>query len=97
MRWLDQALSIFLSQQQSWDASVKGLTQFSDVLTQVATNLSCTSAGAAHSNGYAAVIHCVENNACREASGNSNGVAMEFGGGLTFRYFAGVNFTLGGK
>src|SRR5580704_6382656 len=30
--------------QQSWDASVKGLTQFPDVLGQMATNLSWTSA-----------------------------------------------------
>src|SRR3984885_8124333 len=29
--------------QQPWDASVKGLTQFSDVLQQMATNLSWTS------------------------------------------------------
>ncbi len=29
--------------QQTWDASVKGLTQFSDVLQQMATNLSWTS------------------------------------------------------
>ena len=28
---------------QSWDASVKGLTQFPDVLNQMATNLSWTS------------------------------------------------------
>src|ERR1700750_2901256 len=30
--------------QQSWDASVKGLTQFPDVLSQMETNLSWTSA-----------------------------------------------------
>lgn len=47
--------------QQSWDASVKGLTQFSDVLTQMATNLSWTSAlGDAYFNVPQSVMNAVQ-------------------------------------
>ncbi len=47
--------------QQTWDASVKGLTQFSDVLTQMATNLSWTSAlGDAYFNVPQSVMNAVQ-------------------------------------
>src|SRR5208282_4871184 len=47
--------------QQSWDASVKGLTQFSDVLSQMATNLSWTSAlGDAYYNIPQSVMNAVQ-------------------------------------
>jgi hypothetical protein len=47
--------------QQSWDASVKGLTQFSDVLTQLATNLSWTSSlGDAYFNYPQSVMNAVQ-------------------------------------
>ena len=47
--------------QQPWDASVKGLTQFSDVLTQMATNLSWTSAlGDAYFNVPQSVMNAVQ-------------------------------------
>jgi hypothetical protein len=47
--------------QQPWDASVKGLTQFSDVLTQLATNLSWTSAlGDAYFNVPQSVMNAVQ-------------------------------------
>ncbi len=47
--------------QQSWDASVKGLTQFSDVLQQMATNLSWTSAlGDAYYNIPQSVMNAVQ-------------------------------------
>lgn len=89
--------------------------------------------GAAHSNGYATIVHCIENSGCsgKSGNGNNNGFAMEWGLGLdipiashvqlrpvevdylythfgsnhiagysatqnSFKYFAGVNFTLGG-
>lgn len=88
--------------------------------------------GSYHSNGYGAVIHCIQVGSCngKTGYGNNNGFAMEFGGGLdipisthvqirpvevdylytnfsankvhysssqnNFKYFAGVNFTLGG-
>ena len=48
-QWLQQNSSLTGQQlmeavdQQPWDASVKGLTQFSDVLKQMATNLTWTS------------------------------------------------------
>jgi hypothetical protein len=47
--------------QQPWDASVKGLTQFSDVLQQMATNLSWTSAlGDAYFNVPQSVMNAVQ-------------------------------------
>jgi hypothetical protein len=47
--------------QQPWDASVKGLTQFSDVLGQMATNLSWTSAlGDAYFNIPQSVMNAVQ-------------------------------------
>jgi len=47
--------------QQPWDASVKGLTQFSDVLNQMATNLSWTSAlGDAYYNVPQSVMNAVQ-------------------------------------
>src|SRR5277367_4428011 len=47
--------------QQPWDASVKGLTQFPDVLTQMATNLSWTSAlGDAYFNVPQDVMNAVQ-------------------------------------
>jgi hypothetical protein len=47
--------------QQSWDASVKGLTQFPDVLQQMATNLSWTSAlGDAYYNIPQSVMNAVQ-------------------------------------
>ncbi len=47
--------------QQPWDASVKGLTQFSDVLHQMATNLSWTSAlGDAYFNAPQNVMNAVQ-------------------------------------
>jgi hypothetical protein len=47
--------------QQSWDPSVKGLTQFSDVLNQMATNLSWTSAlGDAYYNYPSSVMNAVQ-------------------------------------
>ena len=47
--------------QQPWDASVKGLTQFPDVLNQVATNLSWTSAlGDAYFNIPQSVMNAVQ-------------------------------------
>ncbi|MBI4893030.1 MAG: DUF3300 domain-containing protein [Acidobacteria bacterium] len=46
---------------ESWDASVKGLTQFSDVLQQMATNLSWTSAlGDAYYNIPQSVMNAVQ-------------------------------------
>ena len=93
--------------------------------------------GAAHSNGYASILHCISGNdptSCNLANGhgNNNAFAMQWGGGLdialsnhvqirpvevaylytnfsskhiahiansqnNFKYFAGVNFTLGNK
>ena len=40
--------------------------------------------GAAHSNAYATLVHCVENQGCTTGSGNgsNNGFAMQYGGGL---------------
>jgi uncharacterized membrane protein YgcG len=47
--------------QQPWDASVKGLTQFSDVLQQMATNLSWTSSlGDAYFNIPQSVMNAVQ-------------------------------------
>src|SRR5215469_6768019 len=47
--------------QQSWDVSVKGLTQFPDVLQQMATNLSWTSAlGDAYFNIPQSVMNAVQ-------------------------------------
>jgi len=47
--------------QQPWDASVKGLTQFSDVLRQMATNLSWTSAlGDAYYNIPQSVMNAIQ-------------------------------------
>ncbi len=47
--------------QQSWDAGVKGLTQFPDVLSQMATNLSWTSAlGDAYFNVPQDVMNAVQ-------------------------------------
>src|SRR5215469_15711405 len=46
---------------QPWDPSVKGLTQFSDVLSQMATNLSWTSAlGDAYFNYPSSVMNAVQ-------------------------------------
>src|SRR5580698_3542449 len=46
---------------QSWDPSVKGLTQFPDVLSQMATNLSWTSAlGDAYYNYPSSVMNAVQ-------------------------------------
>jgi Protein of unknown function (DUF3300) len=50
-----------VANQQPWDASVKGLTQFSDVLSQMATNLSWTSAlGDAYYNIPQSVMNAVQ-------------------------------------
>jgi hypothetical protein len=47
--------------QQPWDASVKGVTQFSDVLQQMATNLSWTSAlGDAYYNIPQSVMNAIQ-------------------------------------
>jgi len=47
--------------QQPWDPSVKGITQFSDVLSQMATNLSWTSAlGDAYFNVPQSVMNAVQ-------------------------------------
>ena len=66
-QWLQQNSSLKGQQlseaanQQSWDASVKGLTQFSDVLNQMATNLSWTSAlGDAYYNIPQSVMNAVQ-------------------------------------
>jgi hypothetical protein len=66
-QWLQQNSSLKGTQlseavnQQTWDASVKGLTQFSDVLTQMATNLSWTSAlGDAYFNVPQSVMNAVQ-------------------------------------
>ena len=65
--WLQQNSSLAgdkLTQavdQQPWDASVKGLTQFADVLNQMATNLSWTSAlGDAYFNIPQNVMNAVQ-------------------------------------
>jgi hypothetical protein len=65
--WLQQNSSLKGQQlieganQQPWDASVKGLTQFSDVLQQMATNLSWTSAlGDAYYNIPQSVMNAVQ-------------------------------------
>src|SRR5215467_7419798 len=65
--WLQQNSSLKGQQlmeaanQQAWDASVKGLTQFSDVLQQMATNLSWTSAlGDAYFNIPQSVMNAVQ-------------------------------------
>jgi hypothetical protein len=66
-QWLQQNSSLKGQQlvdainQQSWDASVKGVTQFSDVLSQMATNLSWTSAlGDAYFNVPQSVMNAVQ-------------------------------------
>ena len=66
-QWLQQNSSLKGQQlseaanQQPWDASVKGLTQFSDVLSQMATNLSWTSAlGDAYYNIPQSVMNAVQ-------------------------------------
>jgi hypothetical protein len=65
--WLQQNSSLKGQQlletvnQQPWDASVKGLTQFPDVLSQLATNLSWTSAlGDAYFNVPQSVMNAVQ-------------------------------------
>lgn len=65
--WLQQNSSLKGQQlleavnQQPWDASVKGLTQFPDVLSQMATNLSWTSAlGDAYFNIPQSVMNAVQ-------------------------------------
>jgi hypothetical protein len=65
--WLQQNSSLKGQQlmqaanEQSWDPSVKGLTQFSDVLSQMATNLSWTSAlGDAYFNYPQSVMNAVQ-------------------------------------
>jgi hypothetical protein len=65
--WLQQNSSlkgeqlIEAANQQPWDASVKGLTQFSNVLQQMATNLSWTSAlGDAYFNTPQSVMNAVQ-------------------------------------
>src|ERR1700756_1579961 len=66
-QWLQQNSSLKGQQllqtvdQQSWDASVKGLTQFPDALNQMATNLSWTSAlGDAYFNVPKSVMNAVQ-------------------------------------
>ena len=66
-QWLQQNSSLKGQQlveavnQQPWDASVKGVTQFSDVLNQMATNLSWTSAlGDAYFNVPQSVMNAVQ-------------------------------------
>jgi len=66
-QWLQQNSSLKGQQllqtvdQQSWDASVKGLTQFPDALNQMATNLSWTSAlGDAYFNVPQSVMNAVQ-------------------------------------
>ncbi len=66
-QWLQQNSSLKGQQlseaanQQPWDASVKGLTGFSDVLSQMATNLSWTSAlGDAYYNIPQSVMNAVQ-------------------------------------
>jgi hypothetical protein len=66
-QWLQQNASLKGQQlleaanQQPWDASVKGLTQFNDVLQQMATNLSWTSAlGDAYYNVPQSVMNAVQ-------------------------------------
>ena len=66
-QWLQQNSNIKGQQlvetanQQPWDASVKGLTQFPDVLQQMATNLSWTSAlGDAYYNIPQSVMNAVQ-------------------------------------
>jgi Protein of unknown function (DUF3300) len=65
--WLQQNSSLKGEQlmqavdQQPWDVSVKGLTQFADVLNQMATNLSWTSAlGDAYFNIPQSVMNAVQ-------------------------------------
>src|ERR1700751_5917537 len=66
-QWLQQNSSLKGAQlmqtvdQQPWDASVKGLTQFPDVLQQMATNLSWTSSlGDAYFNVPQSVMNAVQ-------------------------------------
>ena len=66
-QWLQQNSSLTGQQlmqavdQQPWDASVKGLTQFSDVLKQMATNLTWTSSlGDAYFNIPQSVMNAVQ-------------------------------------
>ena len=66
-QWLQQNSSLKSAQlaeavnQQSWDPSVKGLTQFPDVLSQMASNLSWTSAlGDAYFNIPQSVMNAVQ-------------------------------------
>ncbi|QNI33377.1 DUF3300 domain-containing protein [Alloacidobacterium dinghuense] len=66
-QWLQQNASLKGQQlmqavnQQSWDASVKGLTQFPDVLKQMSSNLSWTSAlGDAYFNVPQSVMNAVQ-------------------------------------
>src|SRR5271165_2043739 len=66
-QWLQQNASLKGQQlleavnPQPWDASVKGLVQFSDVLNQMATNLSWTSAlGDAYFNVPQSVMNAVQ-------------------------------------
>lgn len=66
-QWLQQNANLKGQQlleaanQQPWDNSVKGLTQFSDVLSQMATNLSWTSAlGDAYYNIPQSVMNAVQ-------------------------------------
>src|SRR5271157_282734 len=66
-QWLQQNVNLKGQQlteaanQQPWDASVKGLTQFSDVLNQMATNISWTSAlGDAYYNVPQSVMSAVQ-------------------------------------
>jgi len=66
-QWLQQNSSLKGAQlmqtvdQQPWDASVKGLTQFPDVLQQMATNLSWTSSlGDAYFNIPQSVMNAVQ-------------------------------------
>src|ERR1035437_2407240 len=66
-QWLQQNANLKGQQltdaanQQPWDVSVKGLTQFSDVLSQMATNLSWTSSlGDAYYNIPQSVMNAVQ-------------------------------------
>ena len=69
--------------QQSWDASVKGLTQFPDVLNQMATNLSWTSAlGDAYFNIPQSVMNAVQVMRQRaQQSGNLKSTQQQNGDG----------------
>jgi len=84
-QWLQQNSSVKGAQlaeavnQQSWDPSVKGLTQFPDVLSQMASNLSWTSAlGDAYFNIPQSVMNAVQVMRQRaQQSGNLKSTAQQ--------------------